>query len=414
MPPAQMSMYETANYYFDRAAEWMGLEREMRILLKAPHREIRVEIPIRMDDGRLESFVGYRVQHNGVRGPQKGGIRYHPEVDLNEVRALAELMTWKTALVNIPFGGAKGGVTCDPSKMSKWELERLTRRFTSKISLILGPYRDIPAPDMNTNAQVMAWMMDEYGRKQGHSPAVVTGKPVELGGSKGREAATGRGVSMVCAQAAAAAGIELKGARVVVQGFGNVGSFAARFLHEAGCKVIALSDQFGGVHDPAGLDVPEALAHVLLHKKLDGLPGAKPISNDDMLLLECDILVPAAVGGVINSSNAETLRCRLIVEAANAPTSARADAILERREIPLVPDILANAGGVIVSYFEWTQNLTQFFWEEDKVNEELHKILMKAYQEVAALSRTRKVGMRQAAYVVALDRVAAATRLRGV
>jgi len=409
-----MSMYDTANYYFDKAAEWMGLEREMRILLKAPHREIRVEIPIRMDDGRLESFVGYRVQHNGVRGPQKGGIRYHPEVDLNEVRALAELMTWKTALVNIPFGGAKGGVTCDPAKMSKWELERLTRRFTSKIALILGPYRDIPAPDMNTNAQVMAWMMDEYGRKQGHSPAVVTGKPVELGGSKGREAATGRGVSIVCALAAAQAGFELPGARVVIQGFGNVGSFTARFLHEAGCKVIALSDQFGGVTNPEGIDVAEALAHAQMHRKLEGLPRTRPITNDDMLLLECDILVPAAVGGVINTANAEQIACRLIVEAANAPTSARADAILERRGIPLVPDILVNAGGVIVSYFEWTQNLTQFFWEEDRVNEELSRILTKACHEVFALSRARQIPMRLAAYVVALDRVAAATRLRGV
>jgi glutamate dehydrogenase (NAD(P)+) len=414
MPPARMSMYDTANFYFDKAAEWMGLEREMRILLRAPHREIRVEIPIRMDDGRLESFVGYRVQHNGVRGPQKGGIRYHPDVDLNEVRALAELMTWKTSLVNIPFGGAKGGVACDPASMSKWELERLTRRFTSKIAIILGPYRDIPAPDMNTNAQVMAWMMDEYGRKQGHTPAVVTGKPVELGGSKGREAATGRGVSLVCAQAAAQEGITLQGARVVIQGFGNVGSFAAKYLHEAGAVIVALSDQFGGVTNPGGIDVPEALAHVQIHKKLDGLPGTKAVSNDDMLLLPCDILIPAAVGGVINTANAEQIQCRLIVEAANAPTSARADAILERREIALVPDILANAGGVIVSYFEWTQNLTQFFWDEDRVNEELRKILLKAGQEVAALSRTRKVPMRLAAYVVALDRVAAATRLRGV
>ena len=414
MPPAKMSMFETANLYFDKAADWMGLDREMRILLKIPHREIRVEIPIRMDDGRLESFVGYRVQHNGVRGPQKGGIRYHPEVDLNEVRALAELMTWKTALVNIPFGGAKGGVTCDPAKLSPWELERLTRRFTSKIALILGPYRDIPAPDMNTNAQVMAWMMDEYGRKQGYTPAVVTGKPVELGGSKGREAATGRGVSLIAAAAAPHYGVPLKGARVVIQGFGNVGSHAARFLHEAGCRVVALSDQFGAVHDPDGIDVERALAHARQHGKLEGLAGTITISNDDMLLLDCDVLVPAAVGGVINSSNAEGLRCKLIVEAANAPTSARADAILEKRGIPLVPDILANAGGVIVSYFEWTQNLTQFFWEEAKVAEELRRILAKAYEEASSLAAQRKIGLRLASYVVAVDRVAAAARLRGV
>ncbi|HZI95067.1 MAG TPA: Glu/Leu/Phe/Val dehydrogenase dimerization domain-containing protein [Patescibacteria group bacterium] len=414
MSRARMSMYETANFYFDKAADFMGLDREMRILLKIPHREIRVEIPIRMDDGHLESFVGYRVQHNGVRGPQKGGIRYHPEVDLNEVRALAELMTWKTALVNIPFGGAKGGVTCDPARMSKWELERLTRRFTSKIALILGPYRDIPAPDMNTNAQVMAWMMDEYGRKHGHTPAVVTGKPVELGGSKGREAATGRGVAMVVAEAAPEHGITLRDARVVIQGFGNVGSYAARFLHEMGCRVIALSDQFSGVLNRDGIDIAEAMAHVKEKKRLEGLPGTSPISNDDLLLLECDVLVPAAIGGVISSSNVEGLKCRMIAEAANAPTSARADEILEKKGIPVIPDILANAAGVTVSYFEWTQNLTQFFWEEDKVNEELQKIMTRAYREVAALSMSRKIPMRQSAYVVAVDRVAAATRLRGI
>ncbi len=414
MPQAKMTMYETANLYVDKVADAMGLDREIRILLKIPHREIRVEIPIRMDDGRLESFVGYRVQHNGVRGPQKGGIRYHPHVDFDEVRALAELMTWKTALVNIPFGGAKGGVTCDPSKLSRLELERLTRRFTSKIALVLGPYRDIPAPDMNTNAQVMAWMMDEYGRKNGHTPAVVTGKPVELGGSKGREAATGRGVAIITAEAAKSRDIEIKGARVVIQGFGNVGSFAARFLHEMGCRIVGVSDQFGGISNRDGIDVPAALAWIQQHKRLDGLPGSTTITNDDLLLLECDILIPAAIGGVIATSNAGQLRCRMIVEAANAPTSYRADEILEKRGIPLVPDILANAGGVTVSYFEWTQNLTQFFWDEGKVNDELRTILLRAYQETAAVAATRRTTMRQAAYIVALDRVAAATRLRGI
>ena len=411
---AKMTMYETANLYVDKAADAMGLDREIRILLKIPHRELRVEIPIRMDDGRLESFVGYRVQHNGVRGPQKGGIRYHPDVDLDEVRALAELMTWKTALVNIPFGGAKGGVTCDPARMSRFELERLTRRFTSKIALILGPYRDIPAPDMNTNAQVMAWMMDEYGRKNGYTPAVVTGKPVELGGSQGREAATGRGVALIAAEAAREHNIDIKGARVVVQGFGNVGSFASRFLHDMGCRVIGLSDQFGGIKNLEGIDVPAALAWVQQHKRLDGLHGTQSITNDDLLLLECDILIPAAIGGVIATANAEQLRCKLIVEAANAPTSYRADEILEKRGIPLVPDILANAGGVTVSYFEWTQNLTQFFWDEGKVNEELRTIMLRAYRETSAVAATRRTPMRQAAYIVALDRVAAATRLRGV
>ncbi len=414
MRTARMSMLETDNAYFVKAADFMGLDEEMRILLKAPFRVILVEIPIRMDNGKLQSFLGYRVQHNGVRGPQKGGMRYHPQVDLDEVKALAELMTWKTALVNIPFGGAKGGVACDPATMSAYELERLTRRFIGKISRVLGPYRDIPAPDMGTNPQVMAWILDEYGRKMGHSPAVVTGKPVELGGSKGRVEATGRGVSFITIRAAEQHGIPVKGARAVIQGFGNVGTYAALYLAEAGFRIIGLSDQFGGVVQPDGIDVKAALDWVAKNKKLEGLAGTRPIANDELLKLECDILIPAAIGGVISSSNAPGLKCRMIVEAANAPTSARADEILEKRGIPVVPDILANAGGVTVSYFEWTQNLTQFFWEETKVNQELRRILLQAYEEVSMLATTKKIPMRLAAFVIAVDRVAAATRLRGI
>ncbi len=414
MAPVKISMFETASYAFERAADWMGLDPEMRLLLKIPHREIRVDIPIRMDDGRLEAFVGYRIQHNGVRGPQKGGIRYHPDVDLNEVRAMAQLMTWKTALVNIPFGGAKGGITCDPSRLSKGELERLTRRFTSKISLVLGPYRDIPAPDMNTNAQVMAWIMDEYGRKHGYTPAVVTGKPVELGGSLGREQATGRGVALITRLACGTADIPAKGCRVVIQGFGNVGSFAAKFLQDAGSRIVGLSDVHGGVSGPDGFDVEAALAWVKEKGKLAGLPGTKPVSNEELLELECDVLIPAALGGVIHVGNSPKLKCRMIVEAANAPTTFQADAVLQERRIPVVPDILANAGGVTVSYFEWTQNLTQFFWDEERVNHELHRTLNRAHEDVAILAAQKKVSMRLAALAIGLDRVATAARLRGV
>jgi len=414
MPPVRISMFETASYAFDRAADWMGLDPEMRLLLRIPHREIRVDIPVRMDDGRLEAFVGYRIQHSGVRGPHKGGIRYHPDVDLNEVRAMAQLMTWKTALVNIPFGGAKGGVACDPSKLTQDELERLTRRFTSKISLALGPYRDIPAPDMNTNAQVMAWIMDEYGRKHGYTPAVVTGKPVELGGSLGREQATGRGVALISRLACASLGLPGKAGRVVIQGFGNVGSFAARYLSDLGFRIVGLSDLFGGVVCPDGIDVAGAAAWVKEKGRLACLPGTTAVTNEDLLEIECDVLVPAALGGVIHVGNAAKLKCKLIVEGANAPTTFQADAVLEERKIPVVPDILANAGGVTVSYFEWTQNLTQFFWDEERVNHELHRTLNRAFDDVHVFSVGKKVPMRLAAFAIGLDRVATAARLRGI
>jgi glutamate dehydrogenase (NAD(P)+) len=367
-----------------------------------------------MDDGPLKVFVGYRVQHNNTRGPMKGGIRYHPQIDLNEVRSLAALMTWKTAVVNIPFGGAKGGVACDPKHLSPAELERLTRTFVSMLDTVIGPYQDIPAPDVNTTPQVMAWIMDEYSRRHGYTPSVVTGKPVDVGGSLGREEATGRGCVFVLEEAARDFHFDLDKARVVVQGIGNVGSHAARFIAELGGRVIAISDSRGGIHNPDGLPMDAVLAHKAEHRNLDGFPGSRPITNEALLELDCDILIPSALGGVIHKFNADRIRAKVIAEAANSPTTTTADEILERKGIVVIPDILANAGGVTVSYFEWTQNLQQFSWEEKKVNRELRKIMTRSYQAVASVAREKKVALRVAAYMLAIDKVARATRLRGI
>src|SRR5881397_2729589 len=360
---APMSAGAIVQSQFDRAADLINLEAYMRKILMSPFREVQVEVAVRMDDGLIEVFTGYRIQHNGARGPCKGGIRYHPEADHDEVLGLAAIMTWKTALMDIPFGGAKGGVTVDPKKLSKLELERLTRRFTQRIAIVLGPYRDIPAPDVNTNAQVMAWILDEYSSRQGYSPAVVTGKPVALGGSLGREEATGRGVMYVMQEYARDFGIPLKGARVVIQGFGNVGSHLARLLDaEAGAKVIAVSDVSGGTYKDGGLDVPALLAHTAAGKPVVEWPGGggRAISNAEIWTIPCDWLVPAALGGVITrETNARTIDCKVVVEGANEPTTPIADLILEERGIPVIPDFLANAGGVTVSYYEWAQNLQQ-------------------------------------------------------
>jgi len=399
---------------FDRAADLMGLDGETRELLQTPFREIQVKIPVRMDDGRVKVFVGYRVQHNNARGPMKGGIRYHPRVDLNEVRSLAALMTWKTAVVAIPFGGAKGGVACDPKILSPAELERLTRTFVSMLDPVIGPYQDIPAPDVNTNAQVMAWIMDEYSRRHGYTPGVVTGKPVDLGGSKGREEATGRGCVFVLEEAAREYRLNLGTARVVVQGIGNVGSHAARFIGELGARVIAISDSGGGIHHPDGLPVEAVLAYKAEKGSLAGFPNSKAISNEDLLELDCDILIPSALGGVIHKFNADRIRAKVVAEAANSPTTTTAEAILEKKGIVVIPDILANAGGVTVSYFEWTQNLQQLAWEEEKVNRELKKIMIRSYQQVASVAREKKAALRVAAYSVAIDKVVRATRLRGI
>ncbi len=408
---------------FERAANLINLDAYMRRILMRPFREVQVEVPVRMDDGRIEVFTGYRIQHNGARGPCKGGIRYHPEADHDEVLGLAAIMTWKTALMDIPFGGAKGGVTVDPKQLSKLELERLTRRFTQRVSIVLGPYRDIPAPDVNTNAQVMAWILDEYSSRHGYTPAAVTGKPVSLGGSLGREEATGRGVMYVMMEYARDFGIPLRGSRVVIQGFGNVGGHLARLLHgEAGAKVIAVSDVNGGIVNENGLDVPALLAHAAARKPVSewtgggggGGGGGKAITNDALWTIPCDWLIPAALGGVITKeTNARTIDCKVVVEGANEPTTPTADLILEERGIPVIPDFLANAGGVTVSYYEWSQNLQQYRWTHEQVNRELQATLTKAYTAVRDLAKQKGVTFRTAAYAIALQRVAEAERLRG-
>jgi len=412
-PRSAMSGKAIVASQFDRAADLISLEGYMRRILMSPFREVQVEVPVRMDDGRIEVFTGYRIQHNGARGPCKGGIRYHPDADHDEVLGLATIMTWKTALMDIPFGGAKGGVTVDPKKLSKLELERLTRRFTQRISIMLGPYRDIPAPDVNTNAQVMAWILDEYSSRHGYTPAAVTGKPVSLGGSLGREEATGRGVMYVMMEYSRDFGIPLKGSRVVIQGFGNVGGHLARLL-AAEAEVVAVSDVNGGIVNEQGLDVPALLAHTAGRQPVSEFAGGRAITNDALWTIPCDWLVPAALGGVIaKETNARTIDCKVVVEGANEPTTPTADRILEERGIAVIPDFLANAGGVTVSYYEWSQNLQQYRWTHEQVNRELQATITKAYVAVRDLAKSKGVTFRTAAYAIALQRVAEAERLRG-
>jgi glutamate dehydrogenase (NAD(P)+) len=408
-----LNNFENTNRLFDKAADVLNLDDEMRLLLKTPFRELRVEVPVKRDTGQLEVFIGYRVQHNGARGPMKGGLRFHHEVDFDEVRSLASLMTWKTALVDVPFGGAKGGITCNPHEMSDKELERLTRRFTSRIGFALGVQRDIPAPDVNTNPQIMAWIMDQYGSRYGHTPGIVTGKPVELGGSPGREAATGRGVSVITAEAAKDVGIEMQGARVVVQGFGNVGSFTARLLADQGAVIIAVSDASGAFFNGDGLDVTDLLEYAAANKGLKGYSSGEKLTNEELVELDCDILIPAALGGVITKDNANQIKAGMVVEAANSPITTIADAILEERGVTVVPDILANVGGVTGSYFEWVQNIQVFSWGEEEFNQRLDNMLGKAYRDVVVLMKQHDIPMRTAAYMIAIDRVGRAERLRG-
>jgi len=405
--------WEDARGFLERAAGQIGLEEEIVKLLRSPFREMHVEVPVRMDDGRLEVFSGYRVQHNGARGPYKGGIRFHPDVDLDEVRALAALMTWKCALADVPFGGAKGGVQCDPGAMSEGELNRLARRYMQNISHILGVTRDVAAPDMGTNARVMAWMMDAYGSANGYTPGIVTGKPVELGGSHGREAATGRGVVTVLRELCRDQGAEPGDVSVVVQGFGNVGSWAARLAHEGGFRVVGAGDLRGAVHDPRGIDVPGFAAWLSERGTAAGFPGPEPVDPASLLMLPCDVLIPAATGEVVDKANVGRVRARIIVEAANHPVTAAADEALRQAGVTVVPDILANAGGVVVSYFEWTQNIQQFRWPEPRVNEELAERMVTAYRAVRDVARLRGVSLRDAAFVIAVERVAQAIRLRG-
>jgi glutamate dehydrogenase (NAD(P)+) len=368
---------------------------------------------VRLDNGQLNVFVGYRVQHNGARGPYKGGVRYHPNADLDEVRALASLMTWKTALANIPFGGAKGGVACDPTQLSSAELNRLTRRYTQNISHILGPNRDIPATDLGTDGQTMAWMMDAYGQLHGYTPSIVTGKPVELGGSYGREAAPGRGLVYCLEEWASLTGYRLAGAKVVFQGFGQVGSWAARLIGTLGCVVVGISDVRGGIYNPGGLDIQKVLEYSRREGSVVGFPGAEPVVAGEVLELPCDILIPAAVEKVIHSDNAGRIKARIVVEAANHPSTPAADIALQEQGIIVIPDILVNAGGVVVSYFEWAQNIQEFRWEEDRVNKELEHVMKQATQDVVALAQREHITLRQAAFAIGIQRVARAIELRG-
>jgi glutamate dehydrogenase/leucine dehydrogenase len=397
---------------YEQAVKALGLKQNIANALEIPDRELTVEVPFRRDNGEVESVIGFRVQHNNTRGPFKGGIRYHQHVDIEEVRSLATLMTWKTSLLDIPYGGGKGGIGVDPTKYSKTELERMSRRFFRAIDPIIGVNVDIPAPDVNTNAQVMSWFMDEYSQLHGYSPAIVTGKPLELGGSAGREAATGKGTAVVTRETAEKWNIELKNAKVVIQGFGNVGSYAAKFLHEYGCKVIAVSDVTGGIFDPDGLDIPSLFKFNYENRTIDGFDQGKKITNDELLALDCDFLIPAALGSAINDKNVDSLNCKVIVEAANGPVTGSAAEKLWGRKIGIIPDILTNAGGVTVSYFEWVQNLQQFKWSEDDVNKKLEDKMVHAFNEVFEMKKSKQVPMRIASFMVAIDRVHVAYNLR--
>ena len=397
---------------YAQAVKELGLKRNIAKALEIPDRELTVEVPFRRDNGEVESVIGFRVQHNNTRGPFKGGIRYHEHVDIDEVRSLATLMTWKTSLLDIPYGGGKGGIGVDPRKYSKTELERMSRRFFRAIDPIIGVNVDIPAPDVNTNAQVMSWFMDEYSQLHGYSPAIVTGKPLELGGSAGREAATGKGTAVITRETAQNWNIDLKNSKVVIQGFGNVGSYAAKFLHEYGCKIIAVSDVTGGLYDPDGLDIDSLFEYNYVNKTIDGFDQGKKITNDDLLALECDFLIPAALGRAINEKNVDSLNCKVIVEAANGPVTGSAANKLWNKKIAIIPDILTNAGGVTVSYFEWVQNLQQFKWTEDDVNQKLEDKMVNAFNEVYEVKKSKQVPMRIASFMVAIDRVQVAYNLR--
>jgi glutamate dehydrogenase (NAD(P)+) len=407
--------FEAMMQRFDHAAQLLHLDPGLYKVLRHPEKQIIISIPVLRDNGEVEVYTGYRVLYNTSRGPAKGGIRFDLNVTLEEVKALAAWMTWKCAVVNIPFGGAKGGVVCDPTTMSMAELERVTRRYTSGIIETLGPDSDVPAPDVNTNERVMAWIMDTYSMHHRHTvTAVVTGKPVEMGGSLGRREATGRGCMFVTREALAKIGLPMSQARVAVQGFGNVGSLAADFLAKEGATVVAVSDKSGGIVNPKGLDIPDVIAWAREHRHLDGYPRADKISNEELLTIDCDVLLPAALENVITSKNARKIKAKVICEGANGPTTAAADKILEEKGVFVIPDILANAGGVTVSYFEWVQDRGGYFWDEETVNKRLETIITRSFREVVGLSDRHKVNTRIAAYMLAIDRVATMHRLRGM
>jgi glutamate dehydrogenase (NAD(P)+) len=411
----ELNPWLAAEARFDAAASRLGLDEGLCKVLRSPSKEIIVHIPVSLDDGRLEVFTGYRVQHSNARGPAKGGVRYSPDLTLDEVRALAAWMTWKCAVVNIPFGGGKGGVICDPRLLSDFELERITRRYTAEILPLIGPEQDVPAPDVNTNAQTMAWIMDTYSMHVGHTAtAVVTGKPLDLGGSRGRPEATGRGCMIVTIEALKRMGLDPHSTRVVVQGFGNVGGMAAKLMSEAGFKIIALIEVEGAVYNSKGLDIPALLHHRLNTGSIVDFPGAEAMSADDAMFLECDVLLPAAKENVITSQNAARIRAKIVVEGANGPTTPVADEILAANGVFVIPDILANAGGVTVSYFEWVQDRQGFFWNEGLVNQRLKEIMVENFSRVVSYAVKHGVNNRIAAYMLALDRVSFAVKLRGI
>ncbi|MBI4466661.1 MAG: Glu/Leu/Phe/Val dehydrogenase [Acidobacteria bacterium] len=411
----ELSVYENMAARFDVAAAKLGLDEGLQKVLRSPNKEITLYIPVAMDNGKLEVFVGYRVQHSIVRGPAKGGIRFAPDVTLDEVRALASWMTWKCAVVNLPFGGAKGGVICDPQKLSRRELEAITRRYTAELLDFLGPERDVPAPDLGTNEQVMAWVMDTYSMHVRHTTtAVVTGKPLDLGGSRGRREATGRGCLIVTDRALQKLGRRRDEQRVIIQGFGNVGSVAAKLLHESGYKIVGVADIHGGIYNPKGIDVPRLLDHVLENGKLAGFPGCDRVAPQEILTRDCDILIPAAIENQLTSHNADRIKAKVIIEAANGPTTALADDILAEKKVFVVPDILANAGGVTVSYFEWVQDRQGYFWSEAMVNERLEEMMVASFDDVCGYAERHAVSPRIAAYMLAIDRVAFALKLRGL
>jgi glutamate dehydrogenase (NAD(P)+) len=412
---ASVNPWAVAQRQFDLAAERLNLDEGMRRVLREPRRELTVHFPVKMDDGSVQVFTGFRVQHNLGRGPAKGGIRYHQDVSIDEVKALAMWMTWKCAVVGIPYGGGKGGVIVDPKKLSKKELEALSRRFFTEIEVLVGPERDIPAPDVNTTPQVMAWFMDTYSMHAGYTvPGVVTGKPISLGGSEGRNEATARGTVYCIIEAARHLGIELPKAKVAVQGFGNAGSIAAQLMSDEKATIVAVSDSTGGIYNPDGLDIHKVVAWKQEHGTVQGFPGSKDVTNAEVLETECDILIPAALEGQITEKNAPNIKARLVAEAANGPTTPDADEILWKRGIFMIPDILCNAGGVTVSYFEWVQDLNRDHWSEQVVNEKLREIMVKAFQETLTIARREQCYMRTAAYLLAVQRVADATQLRGL
>jgi glutamate dehydrogenase (NAD(P)+) len=410
-----MNSFEATNLYFGRAASIMQLSPSIMRLFETPQREVKVALTIELDNGDVRTFQGYRVQHDNSRGPWKGGLRYHPHVDPDEVKALASLMTWKTAVIDVPYGGAKGGITVDPKELSPAELERLTRVFVDKIHDIIGPHRDIPAPDVNTGPQHMAWIYDQYSKIHGHSPGVVTGKPVDLYGSIGREAATGRGVAIATREVLKANGRDIAGATVSVQGFGNVGTWSARLLAQMGAKIVAIGDHTGAIRNREGIDVEKAIAWTKANGGIAGFDGGDRLKDAEAVLLEdVDVLVPAALGGVLTRDNARDVRARFIVEGANGPTTPDADGILQERGVVVVPDIYANAGGVTVSYFEWVQNLQHFHWSEDEVNDKLERRMMKGFETIWRVATEKNVSLRTAAFIVAIGRVGKARVLRGV